>query len=440
MSQATISKHASFPSELERRGGGIQNLCAVPKALDSIQTHRTEQEVDPRSVGMTREGVEAIWRGVEDIYRTGTHPGISLCLRRKGQVMLNRSIGHSVGNGPLDSLSTPKQLMLPETPVCYFSASKAIMAVLTHFLVEDKLIHLNDPVSFYAPEFGTKGKENVTIHQVLAHRSGVPGIEPGTPAVRLWDEKWIWDMICRAEPSSRHGHLLEYHALTGGYVLQQILERVSGMTLQQYLDKRLRKPMGMDFFSYGIEEKPDVVIAQNYATGVTPFFPISRLIKRALGAPLEVVEEMINHPNFQKVVIPAANAYGTAEEMGRFYQMLLNDGVWNGKQICEPMTVKRIVKEHAATQLDRTLMIPMRYSAGLMLGNEPFGLWGKNSRSAFGHIGLINKLGWADTQRQISVCMMNTGIPFIANHIPAFVRFMAKIDKYVPKDGVELGR
>lgn len=438
--QSSRNNDPVFPTKLIRRGGGVRNLCAVPKSLASIQTHRTEQEVDPLSVGMTREGVEAIWRSVEDIYRTGTHPGISLCLRRKGQIVLNRSIGHAAGNGPLDRPSTPKYLMLPETPVCYFSASKAVMAVLTHFLVEDKLIHLNDPVSFYAPEFGAKGKQNITIHQVLAHRSGVPGIEPGTPAAKLWDERWIWDMICRTEPSSRHGHLLEYHALTGGYVLQHVLEQVTGMTLQEYLDKRLRKPMGMTFFKYGIEPQEGVVVSENYATGVKPFFPLSLLIKRALGGPLEVVEEMINHPNFHKVVIAAGNVFGTAEEMGRFFQMLLDDGVCNGQQICEPMTVRRIIKEHAATQLDRTLMIPMRYSAGLMLGNEPFGLWGKHSSSAFGHIGLINKLAWADTRRQISVCMLNNGIPFIANNIPAFVKFMGTIDRYVPMDGVELGK
>src|SRR5690606_24092866 len=103
--------------------------------------------------------------------------------------------------------------------------------------------------------------------------------------------------------------------------------------------------------------------------------------------------------------------------------------------ICEPITVKRIIQEYAATQFDRTLFLPMRYSAGLMLGNEPFGMWGKNSSHAFGHIGLINKLGWADASRQISASMMNTGIPFISTHYPAFVRFMARIDKHVPRDG-----
>jgi CubicO group peptidase (beta-lactamase class C family) len=433
-SSAVASPDLVFQT-LERKGGGVRNLCAVPRSLAEIQVHRTEQEVAPESVGMTRAGVESIWRGVEEIYRTGTHPGISFCLRREGRIVLHRAIGHARGNGPRDSIDTPKLPMLPETPVCYFSASKAVTAVLTHFLVEDKLIHLHDPVSHYLPEFGRKGKRNITIHQVLSHRSGVPGIPPGTNPEKLWDHEWIWNMICNKAPSSMHGNRLEYHAVTGGYVLQRVLEKVTGSPLREYLDRRIRKPMGMTYFDYGLAPEAADLVSESYATGVNPFFPVSLMIRRALGASLDVVEAVINNPKFRDVVIAAANIFGTAEEMSRFYQMLLDQGMWEGRRICEAVTVRRIIQEYAATQFDRTLFLPMRYSAGLMLGNEPFGMWGKSSSHAFGHIGLINKLGWADPSRKISVCMMNTGIPFISSHYMSFVRFMSRIDRHVPRDG-----
>jgi CubicO group peptidase (beta-lactamase class C family) len=326
--------------------------------------------------------------------------------------------------------------MRPGTPVCLFSASKAVTAFLMHLLAEDKLVDLHDPISFYAPEFGRKGKRNVTIHQVLAHRAGVPGLPAGVPVEALWDNEEIWRLLCQTPNKSKKGHRLAYHALTGGYILERVLQKVTGMTIQEFLDVRLRQPMGMKFFRYGIEDKYADMLADNHATGMTPFFPISKLIERALGGSLDMVEEVSNDRRFKQAVIPAGNIMGTAEEMSNFYQMLLNGGTWGEKKVCEPITVKRFTQEYSSVQLDQTLMIPMRYSAGLMLGGRPFGLWGKNSARAFGHIGLINKLCWADPDRDITVSLLTTGVPIVANNIYSLVRFMNQIDRYCPRDGV----
>ncbi len=410
------------------------NTIKVPDALGTVTTIESSQEVNPASVGMTHEGVEAIWRSVEGIYKTGTHPGISLCFRRKGEVILHRAIGHAQGNGPHAQRSEFKALMRPETPVCLFSASKAVTALLMHLLNEDKLIDLYDPISFYEPEFGQCGKKNITIHQVLSHRSGVPGLPEGLPVETLWDNDTIWRLLCEAEPDSPRGDLLAYHALTGGYILERVVNKVTGKSIQEFLDERIRKPMGMKYFRYGIDAEHQEYAADNYMTGMKPFFPVSHLIKRALGGPLDLVQEVSNDPKFKRAVIPAGNIYGTAEEMGRFFQMMLNGGEWQGVRICDPMTIKRATQEHASLQFDRTLMLPMRYSAGLMLGGEPFGMWGKHSARAYGHIGLINKLCWADEARDISVSLLTTGIPIVANNIPSLVRFMNEIDRHCPRD------
>ena len=413
----------------------ISHLVDLPSSLSSVSTLECSHEVDPRTVGMTKEGVEAIWKSVEGIYKTAAHPGITIHMRRRGEVILDRAIGHSQGNGPHSARTDDKVLIRPATPVCYFSASKAVTAFLIHLLSEDKLIHLHDPVSFYAPEFGQKGKQNVTIHQVLSHRAGVPGLPAGAPVEALWDNDEIWRLLCETAPKSTKGNRLAYHALTGGYILERVLQKVTGMTIQEFLDKRLRKPMGMKYFRYGVEDKYADRVADNHATGVTPFFPISKVIERALGGSLDMVEAVSNDPRFKKAIIPAGNIMGTAEEMSNFYQMLLNGGTWKGKKICEPITIKRFTQEYSSIQFDQTLMIPMRYSAGLMLGGEPFGMWGKHSASAYGHIGLINKLCWADPDRDISVSLLTTGVPIVANNIPSLVRFMNKIDRHCPRDG-----
>ena len=72
------------------------------------------------------------------------------------------------------------------------SPLQGITALLMHMLAEDGLINVMDPVAFYAPEFARKGKENITIHQILAHRGGIPGLPTDTPLDTLWDEDATW--------------------------------------------------------------------------------------------------------------------------------------------------------------------------------------------------------------------------------------------------------
>ena len=130
--------------------------------------------------------------------------------------------------------------------------------------------------------------------------------------------------------------------------------------------------------------------------------------------------------------IGIGNLAGTAEEASRFFQMMLNGGKWGRRRICSERTVARAVQEFGNRTLDRTLFIPMRFSAGLMLGDEPFGVWGPNTRQAFGHVGLINKFAWADPQRDLSAAVLTSGIPVIAHHIPALLNVMRGIANTIP--------
>lgn len=415
----------------------IGNTIRMPRSIPAVTTINHDDEVDPAAVGMTTDGVESIWRSVEEIYKTATHPGISLCFRRRGKIILHRGIGHARGNGPRSPRRENKVLMQPETPVCYFSGSKAVTAFLIHLLNEDKLINLHDTISYYFPEFGLHGKKNINIHQVLSHRSGIPGLLESIPIESLSDNDEVWRLLCGTEISSNHKGNLAYHALTGGYILERIINKVTDMDIQQFLDERVRKPMNMKYFRYGLAPEQATSIATNYTTGLKPMFPVSSLIKRALGGPIKLVTEVSNTPLFNNAVIPAGNLTGTAEEMSRFFQMLLNDGVWEGKQICQPMTVRHLTQEFCSAQFDRTLMFPMRYSAGLMIGGEPFGLWGRHSSAAFGHIGLINKFFWADKDRDISVSLLTTGMPIIANNIPPLINLMMNINRHCPRDNTE---
>jgi len=407
------------------------HTCKVPADLSTV-TYRDAAGERPDAVGVSQETLDDIWHSAEALYRTGVHPGLQLSLRHRGEQVLHRALGHATGNGPNDSEGVLKSAMTTETPICYFSASKAVTALLIHMLAEQGLVNLTDPVAYYCPEFAQSGKRTITVHQVLSHRGGIPAIPRDTPIDVLWQKDEIWRLLCEAKPVEVDGAKVAYHAITGGFVLQRVLEKVTGRSIEEFLDEHLRQPLGMKWFTYGIAPEHLHQLASNYATGPTPRFPVSWIVNRALGSDIHTVEKVTNDPRFQEAVIPAGNLVGTAEEMGRFYQMMLNGGTWNGKRVCSEMTVRRAIQQFGSLQIDRTMMIPMRFSAGLMLGGNPVGLWGPQSRDAFGHIGLINKLCWADPARDISVSLLNTGFPIVGHHLPALAKFVYTVCKNFP--------
>jgi CubicO group peptidase (beta-lactamase class C family) len=412
----------------------IFHLSQIPHDLESVITIDAKKEVDPQLVDMQQDDIDEIWHNIVKLYKTGVHPGISVSIRRQGKVLMSRGIGHALGNGPDDGPDDEKVLMTPSTPVCLYSTSKGITALLVHMLAEDGLIDVMDPVAFYAPEFAGNGKENITIHQILAHRGGIPGLPSNTPLDVLWDEDKTWELLCDAQPITTDGSILAYHAITGGFVLERVVRQVTGDDINAYIDKKIRQPMGMKYFTYGIEAQHLDKLAPTYATGPRPGLLLRALLKRALGTPdITSLESMCNDPRFQEAVIPAGNLVGTADEVSNFFQMMLNGGKWGRRRICAQSTVARAVQEFGNRAVDQTLMIPMRFSAGLMLGDEPFGILGPNSSHAFGHLGLINKFAWADPERELSVSLLTTGLPLITHHIPPLVNVIRAIGNRTPK-------
>tara|TARA_R110001592_G_scaffold363372_1_gene686133 strand:+ start:255900 stop:257195 length:1296 start_codon:yes stop_codon:yes gene_type:complete len=410
----------------------VLHLSDIPRDLGSVINIDSKKEVDPHEVGLLQTDVEQIWDNIIKVYKTGVHPAITACIRHQGKVLLSRSIGHVSGNGPHDDPQTIKVVATPDTPMCLYSTSKGITALLMHMLQEDGLINVSDPVAFYAPEFARKGKRNITIHQILAHRGGIPGLPKNVAIETLWDEDKTWELLCDAEPIVTDGSKLAYHAITGGFVLERVIRKVTGDNINAYITKKIREPMGMKYFTYGIEPEYRDDLAMTYATGPRPGPLLGAFLKRALGADIVSLEQACNDPRFQDAIIPAGNLAGTAEEVGRFFQMMLNGGKWGRRRICSENTVARAVQEFGSRTLDRTLFVPMRFSAGLMLGDEPFGVWGPKSRYAFGHLGLINKFAWADPQRDMSACILTSGIPLIAHHILPLVNVMRAIGNTIP--------
>jgi CubicO group peptidase (beta-lactamase class C family) len=415
----------------------LLDAAEVPADLGSVTSIAASEEHDPEPVGMTREGVAAIWRAAERVYATGMHPGLSLLVRRHGRVVLKRAIGHARGNGPDDRGETPVP-MTPQTPVCVFSASKAMAAMPLHLLSERKALSLLDPVSHYLPEFGRNGKRDISIYQLLCHKAGIPTIPTSGVDVAelLLDRNEILRLIYATEPD-KPGHHHAYHALTTGFVVAALVEKIAGQGFRAFFRDHISEPLGMKSFDFGARGRTLGQVARNYVTGFKASRPADRYLQRAIGTNLGHAVRLSNDPRFHRAVIPAGNGVATADDCGKFFQCLLDGGEFGGTRVFAPLTVRRAIAEVGKPEIDRSLLVPLRYSAGMMLGASPWGLYGPDTSQAFGHLGFANIFVWADPERATSVALLTTGKLILGVHAPWLLALLAKLSRHCPKLSVE---
>jgi CubicO group peptidase (beta-lactamase class C family) len=426
--------HLSDVLHLPRLPGvpDVFHRIRLPTDLSSVTTVGDEEE--PGSVALERETIEHIWEGAVGLYRSGVHPGVQLCVRREGRVVLDRAIGHARGNGPADREDTPKVPMTPDTPACIFSASKAITAMVIHLLDERRLLHIGDRVSEYIPEYAQNGKEGTTIAHVLAHRAGVASMPKAAldlDSVTEWDE--IVRLICEAKPTLRPGRMLAYHAVSGGFILGEIVKRVTGKTVREVLAEEILDPLGFRWGNYGVRPEDVGEVALSYVTGPPLLPPLSILAARVLGMPLGEVVDKSNEASFLTGLIPSANIVTSANELSRFFEIFRVGGELDGVRVMEERTIRRALTEQSHLEIDFSLLFPTRFSYGLMLGAKVVSLYGRDTDLAFGHLGLINIMGWADPEREISVGLITTGKAIVYPEVPRFYGLMQRIASEVPK-------
>lgn len=419
----------------------LQTLPLPPRILETrcrvfppAEVTSRAEEAEPAAGGLRREDVEAIWGRVVRLYETGLHPAIALCLRRRGQVLIDRAIGHARGNAPDDPPDAPKLLASPRTLFNIFSASKAITAMVIHLLDGRGLLHLDDPVAEYIPEFGKHGKEWITLRHVLTHRAGIPTVAGARVDLDLladWDR--IVALLCEARPMWPPGRRLAYHALTGGYILGEVVRRITGRDIRTVLRQEILEPLGFRHCSYGVHPEDIPLVAENAFTGPTPRFPFSWLLERALGVEFRRGVELSNDPRFLTAIVPAGNVIGTANEVCRFFQLLLNEGELEGVRVFDRRTVRRARVEQSWLEIDLMMGVPVRYGMGFVLGGERLSLYGPGTPHAFGHLGFTNIIAWADPERQLAACLMNSGKPFLTARLVRLYAVVREIARRCPR-------
>ncbi|MDF1667287.1 MAG: serine hydrolase [Planctomycetota bacterium] len=405
----------------------------TPYPMARVTTRWHHQEVDPRDVGLSKGVVDSIWRGVESLYRTRAHPAISFSLRRHGKVVLQGALGHEQGNAPGDSSETPKKLATPDSLFNLFSASKPITAMIIHHLDDLGTLHVDDPVAEFIPEFARHGKGAITLRHLLNHRSGLPSISGHELYEVVGSREALISRLCKLKLRQVPGRKLAYEAILGGFLLGEVVERTTGKNLRQWFRENVGDRMGFKSFNFGVERDQLSQVVPNVFTGPRVPWPFTQSFQSAFGLSLEEAVTISNTDRFLSSVVPWGNVIGTADEASQFFQLLLDDGRFGDQEIFHPKTVRRALLEQSYLERDQTLGYPMRYSMGFMLGSQYLSFFGKETTRLFGHLGLMNIFVFADPERDISVCLMTNGKPFLYPGLVHWFRFLRSINQLVPR-------
>lgn len=413
-------------------------LARVSRLTSVTDVHNAHEDRGPEipelEAGLKHGSVAAMWDRMRALYATGVQPGMQLSISHQGKQVLDRSIGYARGNAPGDNPADAVPLNC-DTPVNLFSAAKAVTAMLVHKLAELGYYSIDDPVAKYLPGFERHGKAAITIRQVLTHRAGLTKLPDGKGLDELdvlADPVALREMVLDLRPHARIGGPPAYHAITGGFVLAELMQEVTGESPRALLNKYLKQPLGLRWLDFGVGSADIPKVALNAETGWVPG-PIAWHLGRVVGAPFAEAIRISNDPRFLGGVIPSANVISSARDMAVFYQCLLNRGEWQSKKVFEASTVRQAIapdSKSARPVIDRVIGIPIRYSAGFMLGHKAVGLYGWNRVSTFGHFGFTSTLTWARPDTGTAVALLTNGKPILGPHMTEILGMFAAFNAF----------
>ncbi|GII79283.1 esterase [Sphaerisporangium rufum] len=287
-----------------------------------------------------------------------------------------------------------------------FSTTKGVTAACAHLLAERGELDLDAPVADYWPEFAVNGKERIPVRWLLTHQAGLPAIDhPITPAQAIAWHPMVDALAAQRpwwEPGTDHG----YHALTYGWLVGEVIRRVTGRGVGAFLAKEIAAPLGLDLW-IGLPETERHRVSRIVTAPAGRPAPMDldalpepvREVMRAYADPASLTMRAMNavtppldhnDPAEQAAEMPSTNGICTARSLARFYAALI--GEVDGHRILAPGTLAAATAERARG-VDRVLRVPVRIGTGFGLPT-PDAFW--FGPRAFGFPGFGGSLGFAD--------------------------------------------
>ncbi|MDG9719441.1 serine hydrolase [Streptomyces sp. DH24] len=299
------------------------------------------------------------------------------------------------------------------------SATKGVAAAVLLLLHQRGELDLDAPVGEYWPRFKAHGKDGVLVRHVLNHRAGLPVLDrPLTPAEALDPLRGPEAVAAQApawEPGTDHG----YHALTYGWMLDELVRRVTGRGTGEWIAAEIAAPLDLDLWlglpaaeeaagragRVGRAEAPEpasgVLRARPRRAVTEAYEDPDSLTRRAFAAITPCPDQ--NDPAYRASALPATNGIATADGLARFYAALI--GEVDGVRLFDPATLA-LARAEESSGPDRVLVVNTRFGLGYMLhgGASPF-----LGPGSFGHPGRGGALGFADPETGIAFGYVTNG-------------------------------
>lgn len=320
-----------------------------------------------------------------------------------------------------------------DTMAMSFSTTKGVVATVVHRLVDRGLLGWDVPIATYWPEFAARGKDTITLRHVLSHQAGLHQVRTlveDTEGLLAWDE--MVHVLAEAEPAWDVGTRSGYHALTFGWLVGEVIRRVTGLTVNDAVRREIVEPLGLD----GMYVGTPMAQRDRIADLLVDPKDSARLLKllRSLArfdryVPLYealVVDDFLDvatTPRIHDAEVPAANGVFTARSLARMYAALATPDAFDGPPFLSPATLREATRVQTAIGVDgdgrsgervgrdAAVLIDMRWRLGYHMAATSTGVL----PHGFGHFGFGGSGAWGDPDSGLAVAMVLNqvaGTPF----------------------------
>lgn len=349
-------------------------------------------------------------------FKAGKETGAGLSIRVEGELAVDLWGGWTSGR--------KDQAWQEDSLTTIFSCTKALSAICALRLVDQGKLNLDTPVVEYWPAFAPKGKERITLRQILGHRAGLPAIRPFLPYDALMEPTIIERFLERTRPWWEPGHDHGYHAISFGWLVGKLIRAATGKTMGEYFYDEIAQPLGLDIH-IGLDKSdyPRLGKPVYSRSLLVPHRDVGNLANGLMqtGAavtamafinPLSLgLHAAVNSRTWSRVEQPAANGMATAHALATLYGILAQGGTSDsGYQLLSKDTLP-LCWEALSDGADRVLKRHTRFSHGFMLTqpSDPLASFGPGKNS-FGHNGLGGTLTFADPDHRI-------GFAYVTNQL-----------------------
>lgn len=349
-------------------------------------------------------GFERVADAFRDNFQARDELGAAFAVEREGQKLVD------LWGGVADPSSGRRWQQ--DTLQLIFSGTKGLVAICLLMLVDRGKLTLDDPVCRHWPQFAARGKEAITIADVLCHHARLPGVRQALREEDLTDDLMIAKLLAAQAPETDPRAQYAYHGLTYGWLCGEIVRRVDGRSVGRFFAEEVAQPLGLELWIGLPEQLEQRVSTLVYAADWQPEATYTKQdiasdpLLAALENPPVLTEGRMpwNTRAFHAAEIPAVNAIGTARSLARLYDCIACEGELDGVRLMAPETVQ-LGRQERSRFTDQFMDEPFAFAAGFELQTPRMELG--PASSAFGHGGAGGSIhaAWPDHRLGLSYAM-----------------------------------